>query len=178
MSPANWIALSLALVVLALLVSLRRALRERRLAQHLEQHALASRALREAALLDLESAIDELVDGLDAVLFGIRHPAGVDPQRDEAIATALEHLRTAMLEARAGPSSSKALPAETARVLVNGTALSAAQSMALRAAVGHMLFDLADPAGLGADPHGLAMSQAYRERLTELEALFDRRAAS
>jgi len=56
-------------------------------------------------------------------------------------------------------------------VVVNGVALSFAQSMSLRVAVAHMLHDLQDPLRLGDDEHGRFMVQAYKARLEEVQEL-------
>lgn len=53
-------------------------------------------------------------------------------------------------------------------ITINGSNLTSAQAMAVRAAVTHLLAEMADPMALGDDAHGRAMTVAYRERLAEV----------
>lgn len=57
-------------------------------------------------------------------------------------------------------------------VTINGHKLSQAQSMTLRVAVGAFIMSL-QTEGLGDDPHGKIMTDAYLDRLAEICALMN-----
>lgn len=67
---------------------------------------------------------------------------------------------------------------EEATVVINGRKLTQPQSMALRCAVAHMLFDMQDPLALGDDEHGRAMVKGYQFRLGEVQELIFRKATT
>lgn len=53
-------------------------------------------------------------------------------------------------------------------ITINGRQLTESQAMAVRAAVTAFWQDMAEPDALGDDDHGRRMSEAYRDRLTEV----------
>lgn len=56
---------------------------------------------------------------------------------------------------------------------INGKWLNAAQTMAVRVAIGAFLLDLQEPDALGSDKHGKKMAKAYRNRLSEVLLLME-----
>jgi hypothetical protein len=56
-------------------------------------------------------------------------------------------------------------------IVLNGTELSSAQSIAIRVAIESFWSTLDDPDYLGADEHGRKMVSLYRERLNEVRKL-------
>jgi hypothetical protein len=59
-------------------------------------------------------------------------------------------------------------------ITINGTPLTLGQAMTVRVALSSFVASLQD--GLGDNEHGLQMTTAYRERLTEIIKLIDPRA--
>lgn len=60
-----------------------------------------------------------------------------------------------------------------ATVIINGHELTEGQSMTLRVAVNSFVEDLKIN-GLGDDEHGKAMTEAYRDRLVEIQRMIAR----
>lgn len=56
-------------------------------------------------------------------------------------------------------------------ITINGTALTFAQAMTLRVAIGQFLMGLQEPDALGDDEHGLVMTKAYKARAGEIMQL-------
>lgn len=61
-----------------------------------------------------------------------------------------------------------------ANVVINGVSLDIGQSMTLRVAIGSFLASMQDD-GLGSDPAGKAMAEAYIARASEIEILLTER---
>jgi hypothetical protein len=60
---------------------------------------------------------------------------------------------------------------QEASIIINGRTLTEAQSMALRVAIGDMVWRMSDLDALGTDTNGRAMTQAYLARAREIERL-------
>lgn len=58
-----------------------------------------------------------------------------------------------------------------AEVIINGIKLTNAQSMTLRAALTDFRAQMSSDGALGDDPHGRSMTQAYRDRASEVLGL-------